>query len=72
MSYPHYYNRSCGPCGCALEECECSERQVRELTTLAPVDELLSELDAEPDPILGHVPQRLQSVAVAVFAENNK
>lgn len=49
MSWPHLYNRSCSPCGCALEECECAARQAKTLSTLPPVDELLSELD---EPIL--------------------
>lgn len=72
MNWPHFSSRTCGPCGCAIEECECLDRQVRALTTLAPVDELLSELDMEPDPILGHSAPRLQSRAVALFDQNNK
>lgn len=72
MSWPHYYSRTCGPCGCAIEECECADRKVRQLTTLAPADELLAELDNEPDPILGHGFKRFQSRSVQLFLENNK
>lgn len=44
MRWPHYSSRTCGPCGCAIEECECIARTVREMTFLRPTDELLEEI----------------------------
>lgn len=38
--------RTCWRCGCAQEECECKDREVHELVTLAPSDQLLEEITA--------------------------